>query len=116
MADTSLAEKKIGLLVWKLSNHWQSKLRKILKDYKRYGKPKGYITPPRFKASEIDSERFKEIAIKTNSPVIIEGFAKNWDCTKKWSPKYLKDNYKDEVVPVRRESDRLDPDGYIYVN
>ena len=34
MADTSLAEKKIGLLVWKLSNHWQSKLRKILKDYK----------------------------------------------------------------------------------
>ena len=34
MADTSLAEKKIGLLVWQLSNHWQSKLRKILKDYK----------------------------------------------------------------------------------
>ena len=34
MADTSLAEKKIGLLVWKLSNHWQSKLRKILKNYK----------------------------------------------------------------------------------
>ena len=34
MADASLAEKKIGLLVWKLSNHWQSKLRKILKDYK----------------------------------------------------------------------------------
>ena len=34
MADTSLAEKKIGLLVWQLSNHWQSKLRKILKHYK----------------------------------------------------------------------------------
>ena len=34
MADTSLAEKKIGLLVWQLSNHWQSKLRKILKEYK----------------------------------------------------------------------------------
>ena len=34
MADTSLAEKKIGLLVWQLSNYWQSKLRKILKDYK----------------------------------------------------------------------------------
>ena len=34
MADTSLAEKKIGLLVWQLSNHWQSKLRKILKDHK----------------------------------------------------------------------------------
>ena len=34
MADTSLSEKKIGLLIWQLSNHWQSKLRKILKDYK----------------------------------------------------------------------------------
>ena len=34
MADTSLSEKKIGLLVWHLSNHWQSKLRRILKDYK----------------------------------------------------------------------------------
>ena len=34
MADTSLGEKKIGLLVWQLSNYWQSKLRKILKDYK----------------------------------------------------------------------------------
>ncbi len=34
MVDTSLSEKKIGLLVWQLSNHWQSKLRKILKDYK----------------------------------------------------------------------------------
>ena len=89
---------------------------KILKDYKRHGKPKGYITPPRFKASEINSEKFKEIAIKTNSPVIIEGFAKDWDCTKKWSPQFLKENYKDEIVPVRRESDRLDSEGYIYVN
>lgn len=34
MADTSLAERKIGLLIWQLSNLWQSKLRKILKDYK----------------------------------------------------------------------------------
>ena len=34
MADTSLAERKIGILVWQLSNYWQSKLRKILKDYK----------------------------------------------------------------------------------
>ena len=34
MADTSLSEKKIGLLVWHLSNYWQSKLRRILKDYK----------------------------------------------------------------------------------
>ena len=33
MADTSLSEKKIGLLVWQVSNYWQSNLRKILKNY-----------------------------------------------------------------------------------
>ena len=30
MADTSLIEIKIGLLIWKTSNLWQSNLRKIL--------------------------------------------------------------------------------------
>ena len=34
MADTSLIEGNIGLLVWKTSNFWQSKLRKILSPYK----------------------------------------------------------------------------------
>ena len=33
MADTSLSENKIGLLVWQVSNFWQSKLRFILKKY-----------------------------------------------------------------------------------
>ena len=34
MADTSLSEKKAGLLVWQVSNLWQSKLRQVLKFYK----------------------------------------------------------------------------------
>ena len=34
MADTSLSEKKIGLLVWQASNLWQNKLRSVLKLYK----------------------------------------------------------------------------------
>tara|TARA_B100001540_G_C15331007_1_gene428000 strand:+ start:53 stop:514 length:462 start_codon:yes stop_codon:yes gene_type:complete len=33
MADTSLAEKKIGMLIWLASNFWQSKLRLILKKH-----------------------------------------------------------------------------------
>ena len=33
MADTSLAEKKIGILIWLASNFWQSKLRLILKKH-----------------------------------------------------------------------------------
>ena len=34
MADTSLSEKKIGLLIWQTSNLWQNKLRNVLKLYK----------------------------------------------------------------------------------
>ena len=33
MADTSLLENNIGLLIWKASNFWQSKLRKLLSPY-----------------------------------------------------------------------------------
>ena len=33
MADTSLSEKKIGLLIWHVSNYWQGKLRLILNKY-----------------------------------------------------------------------------------
>jgi len=33
MADTSLSEKKIGLLIWHASNYWQTKLRLILNNY-----------------------------------------------------------------------------------
>ena len=33
MADASLNEDRIGLLIWQTSNIWQSKLRKIIKEY-----------------------------------------------------------------------------------
>ena len=33
MADTSFIENKIGLLIWKTSNFWQSRLRKILSPF-----------------------------------------------------------------------------------
>ena len=33
MADTSLVESKIGLLIWKTSNFWQANLRKSLNTY-----------------------------------------------------------------------------------
>ena len=34
MADTSLNEDRLGLIIWQTSNIWQSKLRKILKNHK----------------------------------------------------------------------------------
>ena len=34
MLETSLSEKKIGLLIWHVSNYWQAKLRLILNKYR----------------------------------------------------------------------------------
>ena len=34
MADTSLNQNRLGLLIWQTSNIWQSKLRNILKNHK----------------------------------------------------------------------------------
>ena len=34
MADTSLVENNIGLLIWHTANFWQSKLRKLLSPYR----------------------------------------------------------------------------------
>ena len=34
MANTSLNENRLGLLIWQTSNIWQSKLRKLLKNHK----------------------------------------------------------------------------------
>ena len=33
MADTSLNENRLGLLIWQTANFWQSNLRKILKNH-----------------------------------------------------------------------------------
>ena len=33
MADTSLNENRLGLLIWQTSNVWQARLRLLLKDY-----------------------------------------------------------------------------------
>ena len=35
MADTSLNENRLGILIWQTSNVWQSNLRKLLKDYEQ---------------------------------------------------------------------------------
>ena len=34
MADTSLIEDRIGILIWKTSNYWQANIRKVLNPYK----------------------------------------------------------------------------------
>lgn len=49
---------------------------------------------------DITPEEFRAKYLKSSSPVILRGFAKNWDCCKKWSPDYFIETYGDKQLAV----------------
>ena len=65
MADTSLNENRLGLLIWQTSNIWQSKLRKILKKHK-ISLNEYLIIETLFKLSSF-TKTVSQIRIATNS-------------------------------------------------
>ena len=65
MADTSLNENRLGLLIWQTSNIWQSKLRKILKNHK-ISLNEYLIIETLFKLSSL-TKIVSQISIATNS-------------------------------------------------
>ena len=73
MADTSLLGNNIGLLIWKTSNFWQSRLRKLLSPYK-VSLNEYFILKSIYSLSELHSEisqneisNFAEIDISVTS-------------------------------------------------
>jgi ribosomal protein L16 Arg81 hydroxylase len=48
----------------------------------------------------ISIEDFKRDYYFKNKPVIIRGFAKNWDCTKLWTPEYFKSQYPEYPMVI----------------
>ncbi len=63
---------------------------------------------PRVRAKDLSPEDFQRIYIKSNTPVVIEGLAKEWEAVKTWTPKWFKQNYGQYVMPIRLKADRLD--------
>ncbi|MGE3808161.1 MAG: cupin-like domain-containing protein [Gemmataceae bacterium] len=68
---------------------------------------------PRIPAEHLSAEEFQRVYLTSNTPVVIEGLAKDWDSVKTWSPHWFKDNYGDYKIPVRIKADALDSSGLV---
>ena len=75
MADTSLNENRLGLLIWQTSNIWQSKLRKILKNHK-ISLNEYLIIETLFKLSSL-TKTVSQISIANNSSLDVSVVSTN---------------------------------------
>ena len=50
--------------------------------------------------SSQDRSRFESEFLKTKTPVLLEGFCKDWSAFGKWSPEFFRDQYGDTEVTV----------------
>ncbi|MCO6431151.1 MAG: cupin-like domain-containing protein [Deltaproteobacteria bacterium] len=81
--------------------------RKTLQDSKTTGElPVRDV--PRYRPEELTPEKFQQFFLKPNTPVVIEGLAKNWDAVKDWSAEFFSERYGDYNIPVRMIGDKLD--------
>lgn len=60
--------------------------------------------------SALGLNKFLNEYVKKGKPVVIKGFAKDWECVKKWNPEYLSQNFGEEKLPFL---DNLDSE-YVY--
>ncbi|PCJ56819.1 MAG: hypothetical protein COA79_17855 [Planctomycetota bacterium] len=61
----------------------------------------GTYPVPSYNCDKLLPKDFKEIFLKSQSPVVIKGLAKNWPCVKTWSPSFFSDHYGQEMVRTR---------------
>lgn len=67
-------------------------------------------------ARDLDAKAFQATYLRSNSPVILRGFAADWLSTARWSPRYLAEKYGDEKIPVRLRGDGLDDEDLRYID
>lgn len=68
---------------------------------------------PRVKVEDLSAEDFQRNYLATNTPVVIEGMAKDWEACKIWSPDWFKEKYGHYKIPVRIKSDALTNEGLL---
>src|SRR5262249_34593098 len=68
---------------------------------------------PRVKVEDLSAEDFQRVYLSSNTPVVIEGMASDWEAVKTWSPLWFKEKYGDYRIPVRIKSDALNDTGLL---
>lgn len=86
-------------------------LKNLEKTILKEARPFGLAAPvpvPRIQWKDLPAADFKKYHLLNNTPVIIEGFASDWEAVKKWSPAYFKEHYPNEQIPVRLKGNAID--------
>lgn len=66
---------------------------------------------PRVPASRLSPDDFQKVYLRSNTPVVIEGLARDWEAVRNWSPSWFRTQYGNAVIPVRTRADALDANG-----
>ncbi len=82
---------------------------KILKEARKGGDIRERDVP-RIRVRDLDAETFQKIYLTSNTPVIIDGLADNWEAVQEWSPDYFAEQFGEQTIPVRVKGDELSDD------
>lgn len=101
-----------------INNEWShEKFKKAEENLAKSSKgyPDGPVTRiEKIPFKDISLKEFKREYLSKNVPVVLEGFAENWPAVQKWNSEFLKDNYGEEVIPVRLNTSVISEDTVLF--
>ena len=107
MADTSLIENKIGLLIWKNSNFWLSKLRKLLNPYNLSINEYFILYSIKFLSSKNSNIYQSEISKFIGIDISVTSVTLKLLEKKKFISRELKFDNRKKIVKILTEGDKI---------
>lgn len=107
MADTSLSEIKIGLLVWQTSNYWQTNMRQILKNYKISLNEYLILETIDFLKNNLDSPSQKGISIFSGIDVSVVSISLKSLENKKFIKRLIDKDIRKKIISILPEGYRV---------
>lgn len=93
-----------------LADWWERVEREALERGRAAG-PRGPVRAiPRFKDGELPPERFRALVDAMRTPFVIEGFARDCDARRRWSPEFFAERYGS--LPIALTTRREAPTAY----
>jgi len=107
MADTSLVESKIGLLIWKTSNFWQANLRKSLNTYNISLNEFFILGAIKSLSKKRDNINQKEISEYIGIDISVTSVTLKLLENKKYISRTIKDDNRKKVITILRDGINL---------
>ena len=107
MADTSLVESKIGLLIWKTSNFWQANLRKSLNTYNISLNEFFILGAIKSLSKKRDNINQKEISEYIGIDISVTSVTLKLLENKKYISRTIKDDNRKKVITILKDGSNL---------